>query len=173
LIAGLSFFAHAEDNSTESAGPTDRPQLASVLDGQAFKGEIGEIGEPAFGDDVWVFEEGMFASQGCGECRKGEYWLRFEDSGIRFRAETDCPDSGAALVYTGLVKDDRIEGTSTWTKDRWYGDIEKKFWFEGKRVENAELAASKPQSSTGSCSGTPGEAQRGPPSIRDTFLRFP
>jgi len=177
LIVGPGLFAYAEDNPTESDITTDRRQLLSVLDGQAFNGETGELDEPAFGDDVWIFEEGMFSSKACGDCGKGEYWLRPENSAIRFRAETDCPDSGAALVYTGLVKDDRIEGTFTWTKDRWYGDIEKKFWFEGERVENAELTAPESGSSIDSCSEflrrPASEPKQVPSRIRDTILRFP
>lgn len=177
LLAGMSLLAHAEDNPTDSSDPHDRPQLLSVLDGQAFKGEIGDNNEPAFSDDVWIFEEGIFASKACRECEKGEYWLRSENGGIRFRAETVCPDTGAALVYTGLVEDDRIEGTFTWTMDRWYGDIEKTFWFEGERIENAELAASQSNSSIGSCSEIPHRRPSAPqhvlPSIRDDFLRFP
>lgn len=177
LLVGMSLLAHAEDNPTDSSDPHDRRQLSSVLDGQAFKGQIGENNEPAFSDDVWIFEEGIFASKACRECEKHEYWLRSDNGGIRFRAETVCPDAGAALVYTGLVKDDRIEGTFTWNMDRWYGDIEKKFWFEGERIENAELTASQSDSSIGSCSEIPDQSSSGaqhvPPSIRDKFLRFP
>lgn len=177
LLAGLSLLAHAEDNPTESTDPNDRRQPPSLLDGQAFKGEIGRIDEPAFSDDVWNFDKGMFAARKCHECGKGEYWMRPENGAIRFRAETVCPDTGAALAYTGLVKDDRIEGTFTWTKGRWYGDIEKKFWFKGSRIENAELAASQSSASIGPCGEIPDQrptaTQRVPASVRDTFLKFP
>lgn len=176
LLAGMNLLAYAEDSPADSSDPNDRTQLLSVLDGQAFKGEVGESNAPSFSDDVWVFEEGVFASKACRKCETGEYWLRSENGGIRFRAETVCPGTGAALVYTGLVRNDRIEGTFTWTRDRWYGDIEKRFWFEGERIENAELAASQSNSSTGSCSEIPhrrpGATQHVPPSIRDKFLRF-
>lgn len=177
LLAGMNLLAYADDSPTDSSDLHDRTQLLSVLDGQVFKGEIGDNNEPPFSEDVWIFEEGKFASKACRECRKNNYWLRSENGGIRFRVETDCPDTGATLVYTGLVKDDRIEGTFTWTRDRWYGDIEKKFWFEGKRIENAELAASESNSSIGSCSEIPNRQSSAPqrvlPSIRDELLRFP
>lgn len=177
LLAGMSLLAYAEDDPTDSSVPNDRAQRLSVLDGRAFKGVIGENNEPAFSDDVWNFEKGIFTSAACRECEKAEYWLRSENGGIRFHAETVCPDAGAALVYTGLVKDDRIEGAFTWTIDRWYGDIEKKFWFEGERIESAELAASQSSSSIGSCSEIPHRRSSSPqhvlPSIRDDFLRFP
>lgn len=177
LLAGMNRLAYAEESPTVSSDPHDRTQFLSVLDGQAFKGEISEDNEPAFGDDVWIFEEGIFVSKACHECEKAEYWLRSENDGIRFHAKTVCPDADAAVVYTGLVNDDRIEGTFTWTIDRWYGDIEKKFRFEGERIENAELAASQSSSSVGSCSEMPHQRPSAPqqvlPSIRDDFLRFP
>jgi hypothetical protein len=177
LFVGMSLPVHAEDDPADSSATRGGSQGLSVLDGQAFKGKIGANDEPAFSDDIWRFDEGMFAAKACRECKGGQYWLRSEDGGIRFRTETVCPDPGAALVYTGLVKDDRIEGTFTWTVDRWYGGTEKQFWFEGKRVENAGLAASETEPSIGSCSQIPnrrpGSPQQVMPSIRDEFLRFP
>lgn len=177
LLAGMSFPVYAEDDPADSGDPGGGPRVLSVLDGQAFRGEMGADNEPAISDDVWIFNEGMFAARTCRECEKGEYWLRSENGGIRFRTETVCPDPGAVLVYTGLVKGDRIEGAFTWTVDRWYGGTEKTFWFEGKRVDNAKPAASQSKPSIGSCSQIPhrrpGSPQHVMPSIRDEFLRFP
>jgi len=176
LLAGLSFPADAEDNSTESANPDDLREQLFVLDGLAFEGEIGEIGGTPFSRDVWMFENGMFVSRRCGGCGKGEYWLRPEDGGIRFRADKDCAGTTVTLSYTGLVKGDRIEGTFTWTKDRWYGDIEEQFRFEGKRIGEAELAAFESDPPGPSCGESPlqapSEAQRTPSSV-DRFMRFP
>lgn len=167
LITGASFPVYAENS----------PAVLSVLDGHGFKGKIGSNDEPAFSDDLWTFDEGMFTSKACRGCEEGEYWLRSDSGGVRFRAETVCPDSGATLVYTGLVKDDRIEGTFTWTVNSWFGDTEKQFWFEGKRVENAAMAASQSKPSIGSCSEFANRRANAPqnvlPSIRDEFLRFP
>lgn len=177
LLAAMSLLVQADDNAADSGDPQGDSRVLSVLDGQAFKGEIGADDEPAFSDDVWIFDEGLFAAKACRECEKGEYWLRSENNGIRFRTETVCPDPGAVLVYTGLVKGDRIAGTFTWTVDRWYGGTEKKFWFEGKRAENAGSAVSQSNRSIASCSQIPhrrpGSQQPALPSIRDEFLRFP
>lgn len=177
LLVGMSLAVYAEDNSTDSSDPNGGSQALSVLDGQAFKGKIGANNETGFSDDLWRFHEGIFAAKACRGCEENQYWLRSENGGIRFRAETVCPDPGAVLVYSGLVKNGRIEGTFTWTVGRWYGDTEKQFWFDGRRVENAELAASEAKPSIGSCSEIPNQRPSSPqqvmPSIRDEFLRFP
>lgn len=177
LLAGMSFPVHAEENPTSSSEPHGGSQALSVLDGQTFKGRIGVNDESAFSDDFWRFDGGLFEAKACRGCEKSEYWLRSENGGVRFRAETVCPDPGAVLAYTGVVKNDRIEGTFTWTVDRWYGSTEKQFWFEGKRVEDAATAASESKPVVGSCSEIPnrrpGSPQQVMPSIRDEFLRFP
>lgn len=176
LLVGLSFPGHAEDNPTESGGPDDLREQLFVLDGLAFEGEIGEIGGTPFTKDVWIFENGMFVSRRCRGCGKGEYWLRPEDGGIRFRSDKVCAGTAVTLSYTGLVKDGRIEGTFTWTKDRWYGDIEEQFRFEGERIGEAELAAFESSPSGPSCGESPlkppGEARRTPSSV-ERLLRFP
>lgn len=127
------------ESDAEPAGAAPKP-----LDGKIFKGEIGEIGGDAFSDDTWVFEDGLFASMECQKCGfpKGAYKVTQEGDAIHFRTETTCPVTDAALVYTGVVKDGRIEGTYTWTKERWYWTIEKDFWFEGELVDSADVTAS-------------------------------
>jgi len=176
LLVGLSFAAHAEDNPTNSADTDDRKHMPFALDGLAFKGDIGAIGGPPFSTDVWIFEKGEVVSRECRACGTSEYWLRPEDGGLRFRAERDCDDTGVTLSYSGVVKDDRIEGTFTWTKDRWYGDIEEKFWFEGERIGNAELTTPQTSSLSRSCGELPfqrpGSAQRAP-SATERLFRFP
>jgi len=118
---------------------------APALEGKRFKGEIGSLGEPAFSEDAWVFKDGLFASMECQKCGfpKGVYTAWREGDVMHFRTETTCPVTDAALAYTGTVKDGRIEGTYTWTKERWYWTIEKEFWFEGELVESADSAASE------------------------------
>lgn len=172
----LSFAGHTEDNPTSAADTDDRKHTPFALDGLAFKGDIGAIGEPPFSTDVWIFEKGAVVSRECRACGTSEYWLRPDDGGLRFRAEKDCADTGVTLSYKGLVKDDRIEGTLTWTKDRWYGDIEEKFRFVGERIADAELTTSQSSSSSRSCGEVPfqrpGAGQRAP-SATERLFRFP
>jgi len=146
-LLAASLPARSGDERRSAIDPDAGKRFSSVLDGLAFEGRIGQRGEKeSFVDDVWVFEDGMFASTECRKCGfpKGEYWVRFAEDGIHFRTETVCPVTDAALVYEGVVKGDRIEATYTWTKERWYWDIEKKFWFEGELVGPANVAASEP-----------------------------
>jgi len=143
LILILTGTARAGDMNPLSDTAGDQSGGSSVLDGMKFAGEIGAKGKSAFSDDVWVFENGMFASKECEKCGfpKGAYWVRFEEEGIRFRTETKCPITDATLVYNGVVRGDRIEGTYTWTKERWYWTIEKEFWFEGELIDSPDVAA--------------------------------
>jgi hypothetical protein len=115
--------------------PADTPERWSVLDGKVFEGEFGFAGEDAtIGQDSWTFDEGMFVSEKCVECGFPEspYWVSFEKDGTAFTARTQCPVSDAIITWRGTVEDGRIEGTYTWTKERWYWTVEKEFWFRGE-----------------------------------------
>jgi hypothetical protein len=84
----------------------------------------------------------MFISKECERrCgyTEGIYWVRSGEDGIEVMSETTCPDSDATIVWHGTVKGDKIEGTFTWTSERWYWTIEKEFWFNGKLVETSTV----------------------------------
>jgi len=36
------------------------------------------------------------------------------------------------MVWDGIVKDNAIEATSIWTRERWYWKIKKEYWFRGQ-----------------------------------------
>lgn len=147
LLAAVALLSHAPlpaGNMQSGSNAEPAETAPKALDGKTFKGEIGQIGGDAFSDDTWVFDNGLFASMECQKCGfpKGTYTVTREGNAIHFRTETTCPVTDAALVYTGTVKDGRIEGTYTWTKERWYWTIEKDFWFEGELVDSADVTAS-------------------------------
>lgn len=109
-----------------------------TLDGKTFSGELGLLGEPASSTDLLAFNDGMFISKECErKCgyTEGIYWVRPIDDGIEVLSETPCLEADATIVWRGVVKGDKIEGTFTWTSKRWYWTIEKEFWFNGKLVE--------------------------------------
>ncbi len=87
---------------------------------------------------MWKFREGTFLStecqRTCGYARS-TYWVLFEEDAVRFVSEARCPEKNATIVWKGVVRGDEIEGTFTWTKERWYWTIEKDFWFKGTLVE--------------------------------------
>ena len=130
-------------NGKQPAAPisTANHQI-SILDGKTYSGEIGLPGEPASTKDLLTFRDGMFVSQECERrCgyTEGIYWVRSGEDGIEVMSETTCPESDATIVWRGIVKGDKIEGTFTWTSERWYWTIEKEFWFNGKLVETSAV----------------------------------
>lgn len=134
----------AAGDGVMTAAPT-APEAAgwSVLDGKVFEGEFGLVGEAAMGDDRWVFDDGMFLSEGCVDCGfpQSPYWVRFEEGTTKFVAETRCPVTDAEIVWRGTIEDGRIEGVYTWTKERWYWTVEKTFWFEGELAAAPDATA--------------------------------
>jgi hypothetical protein len=41
------------------------------------------------------------------------------------------------MVWDGTVKDNAIEATSVWTRERWYWKIKKEYWYRGQlKYEN-------------------------------------
>jgi hypothetical protein len=128
----------AGEIQTALSTPNNSSQI-SVLDGKSFAGELGLLGEPALTTDLLVFSDGMFVSKNCeSKCgyTKGIYWVRAIEDGVEVLSETPCLRSDATIVWRGIVKGDKIEGTFTWTSERWYWTIEKEFWFNGKLVES-------------------------------------
>jgi hypothetical protein len=120
------------------SAPNNSSQI-SILDGKSFAGELGLLGGPALTTDLLVFSDGMFVSKNCeSKCgyTEGIYWVRALEEGIEVLSETPCLKSDATIVWRGTVKGDKIEGTFTWTSERWYWTIEKEFWFNGKLVES-------------------------------------
>ena len=114
-------------------------QSISMLEGKAFEGELGLLGEPARSTDVAIFNDGMFVSKKyqelCGYT-SGEYWLRKQGDQIQVKAMTPCLISDATILWQGVVSGDQIEGSFIWTNRRWYWTFEKEFWFKGKLVES-------------------------------------
>ena len=86
----------------------------------------------------------MFISKECErKCgyTEGIYWVRPIDDGVEVLSETPCLESDATIVWRGVVKGDKIEGTFTWTSERWYWTIEKKFWFNGNLVKTNTISS--------------------------------
>lgn len=141
LIVQLGFTAYAQADSTQTDTRqwSDYP-LMSILDGKSFSGELAGPGIDSGSTDVVVFKDGMFVSE---ECQKrcgytdGPYWIRSNgEGGVQFKAETPCLDADASIVWNGIVRGDEIEGTFTWTSERWYWTVEKEFSFKGKLIES-------------------------------------
>lgn len=109
---------------------------SSLLDGKTFVAQSGEKGKQASNKDTLVFRNGRFLSEGCKPYGFGDAPYQATDNGttVRFHAETHSPTHGT-MVWDGTVKGDTIEATSIWTRERWYWNIRKEYWYNGKLVE--------------------------------------
>ena len=146
IIAGwlvCAVGAQADSMQSDTAQTSSHP-LMSVLDGKSFSGELGGPGITPGTEDILVFKDGRFVSKECERrCgyTDGPYWVRSDGDGVQFKAETPCLKADANIVWTGTVKDDEIEGTFTWTSERWYWTVEKEFSFKGRLMESDVSAA--------------------------------
>lgn len=129
---------------TANTDEIDNTTSKAPLDGRVFIGALGPEGKPKDVEDRFVFDNGTFVSKEC-ELRcdypARPYFVRQVGERIEFLSETKCPYKDATIVWRGAVEDDRIKGVATWTIDRWYWTIERKYEFSGKlRQSVAPLA---------------------------------
>ena len=115
-----------------AASPTAVPTLNS-LDGRTFVTQSGEKGKLASKKDTFVFRDGRFLSETCTPYGFGDapYQATVDGATVRFHAETHSPTHGK-MVWDGIVKNNDIEATSIWTRERWYWKIKKEYWFRGQ-----------------------------------------
>jgi len=114
---------------------------SGILDGKVFIGKVGIIGKPLDIADTWNFANGTFVSTECEtRCRypRAPYYVRQKGGAVEFVGETYCLDKDAKISWQGTVSDGTIKGTFTWNIARWYWNIEKKFWFEGKLTSRVD-----------------------------------
>ena len=107
----------------------------NILDGMVFVGKNGEIGKELaeYEDEEIVFENGMFTSVSCEPYNFGSspYKAKAIGDKIHFDAVTESPTHGK-ISWTGIIDGDEAEVQFVWTKERWYWDIRREYWFKGK-----------------------------------------
>jgi hypothetical protein len=115
-----------------AASPSTVPAL-NLLDGKTFVTQSGEKGKQASSKDTIVFQDGRFLSEGCSPYgfKDAPYQATVDGAGIRFHAETHSPTHGT-MVWDGIVKDNAIEATNIWTRERWYWNITREYWYKGQ-----------------------------------------
>jgi len=141
-IALISVTATGADAVRSAIGATALPSTAptvSLLEGKTFVAQSGEKGKQASNKDTIVFRDGRFLSEGCSPFgfKDAPYQATVDGAAIRFHTETHSPTHGT-MVWDGIVKDNAIEATSDWTRERWYWKIKKEYWYRGqlKKYEN-------------------------------------
>jgi hypothetical protein len=120
------------------ATPILAGEASHLLDGRAFVGLNGEKGrdlDPDQHEEI-VFQSGRFQSLSCAPYNFGdaEYSLTTIGNVIHFEAETVSPTHGK-IAWEGLVDGNTAEMTFVWTKERWYWDIRREYWFKGTLKE--------------------------------------
>lgn len=104
-----------------------------VLDGKTYFGQNGSKGKPADHDDEFIFKEGMFRSTSCDKYgfTEGQYETTEADGIIYFKAATASPSHGQ-MFWEGQIDGESLDGTFVWTKERWYWDIRKDYWYKAE-----------------------------------------
>lgn len=145
IVASTCLFTTAGPHA-QSVGVPEATTGTGPLDGLIFEGNLGPAGQPADVRDRLEFFDGRFVSR---ECEKrcnypaSPYYVRRDGNSIAFISESRCPDKDAKIVWHGTVEGDRLEGTFTWTVERWYWTIEKTFRFSGTLRTGAPPIASR------------------------------
>jgi len=105
-----------------------------LLDGKTFTGFNGEKGQqldPNEAEEI-VFENGRFISTTCNKYNFSDVAYSASQAGvsIHFQAVTLSPTHGK-IEWQGTVHGDQAEVTFVWTKERWYWNTHREYWFKG------------------------------------------
>jgi hypothetical protein len=111
------------------------------LDGLKFQGKTGEQGKGDHHLDTITFENGEFRSLDCEEWGFGPAPYQFEIVGdsLTFSAVLPSPDRGT-LEWRGRIDGEQAEAEFRWQHKRWYGDIDRRYWFRGTRDRSKSQA---------------------------------
>jgi hypothetical protein len=117
-----------------SIAQTANPE--GLLDGQRFVGLNGEKGrqlDPGEHEEI-LFEKGVFHSVSCDAYgfSRSPYAARAVGDEVHFEAVTSSLTHGQ-IEWTGVVRGDQAEVTFVWTKERWYWNTRREYWFQGRR----------------------------------------
>lgn len=118
--------------------PAFGDELNGLLDGKSFIGKNGEKGRPLDPDEdeEITFYNGLFTSVSCEPYNFGSavYSTTNVGSIIHFEAVTKSPTHGK-IAWRGIVDGATAEASFVWTKERWYWDTRREYWFRGALKE--------------------------------------
>ena len=110
-------------------------EQSTLLDGKSYVGKNGEVGQTLaeYEDEEIVFQDGMFTSISCEPYNFGSspYNTKIVDGKIHFDAVTESPTHGK-ISWQGIIDGEDANVTFVWTKERWYWDTRREYWFHGK-----------------------------------------
>jgi len=110
-------------------------EQSNLLDGKSYVGKNGEVGQKLaeYEDEEIVFQDGMFTSISCEPYNFGSspYNTKIIDGKIHFEAVTESPTHGK-ISWKGVIVGEEADVAFTWTKERWYWDTRREYWFRGE-----------------------------------------
>ena len=108
---------------------------SNLLDGRSFVGKNGEVGQKLaeYEDEEIIFQDGLFTSVSCEPYNFGSspYNTKVVDDKIHFDTVTESTTHGK-IAWQGIIDGEQVEVTFVWTKERWYWDTRREYWFKGK-----------------------------------------
>lgn len=118
--------------------PTWAGEKSNLLDGRSYVGKNGEVGQELaeYEDEEIIFQDGLFTSASCEPYNFGSspYNTKIVDEKIHFDAVTESPTHGK-ISWQGIIDGEQVEVSFVWTKERWYWDTRREYWFRGKLKE--------------------------------------
>lgn len=116
------------------AGSVLALETSHLLDGKTFTGFNGEKGQPLDPDEAEeiVFANGRFISTTCNKYNFSDVAYSASEAGdsIHFQAVTLSPTHGK-ITWQGVVRGEQANVTFVWTKERWYWNTHREYWFKG------------------------------------------
>ncbi len=136
----LVFGAVYTGSAAYGEGAVQRAAASGLLDGMVFSGFNGEKGQALNldEDETITFQDGMFRSISCepyGFSSARYTALRVGDE-IHFKALTQSPSHGQ-IDWQGVISEGVARVNFVWTKQRWYWDIRREYWFKGALQDEA------------------------------------
>ena len=109
-------------------------ETSHLLDGKMFTGFNGEKDQELDPDEAEeiVFDNGRFVSTTCNKYNFSDVAYSASKIGdsIHFQAVTLSPTYGK-ITWQGVVHGDQADVTFVWTKERWYWNTHREYWFKG------------------------------------------
>jgi hypothetical protein len=105
-----------------------------LLDGKSYVGKNGEKGQKLaeYEDEEIIFQDGKFTSVSCEpySFSTSPYTAKSIGNKIHFTAVTESTSHGE-ISWQGVVENDQVEVSFVWTKERWYWNVRREYWFHG------------------------------------------
>jgi hypothetical protein len=118
--------------------PAIAAETPHLLDGKTFTGFNGEKGQQLDPDEAEeiVFSNGRFISTTCNKYNFSDAVYSASEVGdsVHFQVVTLSPTHGK-IEWQGVVHGDQAEVTFVWTKERWYWNTHREYWFKGSLIK--------------------------------------